>query len=202
MKQTQNVNVGPYKTPNLYSSIGIMIPFVKFNPESNNNISPKSKNSNNSSAKLNFIMKNIHIYCDYDRDSYSSNGRSDSSIAHQFNERYKSEKHYSIAAPFDIETSISLTLKKKNGLLIPQMTFKVQSLRYFFDSQQVEVLRNFTELFSFSHKRFEQLLRMQKIFRNGFPLPRMVIIIIIIIIIFGYFLLSLKSAESKYCLIY
>ena len=67
---------------------------------------------NNTSTKVNFLMKNIHIYCDYDRDSYTSNGRSDSSIANQFNERYKSEKHYSIVAPFDIETIISLTLKK------------------------------------------------------------------------------------------
>ena len=81
-------------------SLGVVIPLIKFTP---NNTSANGSSGNNKSSQsqqqslggdsIQLSIKGFHCYCDYGRDSYTLKGSDDASIAKQFLERWKVEKH-------------------------------------------------------------------------------------------------------------
>ena len=58
-------------------------------------------------------LHNLQIYCDYDCETYLSNGHNTNKILSQFHARWKHEIHTSILMPFDLEIAFGAEIKKK-----------------------------------------------------------------------------------------
>lgn len=154
----------------LHAALGIVIPFVKFSP-SLSGARPDGVSRVDPFVLLS--LKSVQVYADYDRVSYCAKGSSDAQIAKQFVDRWAVEVHTSIVLPFDLEVSIAIGVRRRIGLLSPKLSVKTPLMRMVCDCRQLEVLRDFIALLAYSTKRGQQLVRVQKIFRKGFPLPRL-----------------------------
>ena len=58
-------------------------------------------------------LHNLQIYCDYDCETYLSNGHNTNKILSQFHARWKHEIHTAILMPFDLEIAFGAEIKKK-----------------------------------------------------------------------------------------
>eukprot|EP01034_Spumella_vulgaris_P021774 gene21775-27839_t len=157
------------KSGDLYSAIGLVIPYAKFSPS----LGARPDGVAKIDPLVVLSVKSIQVYADYDRPSYCSKGSSDASIAKHFVERWSVEVHTSVILPFDLDINFAVGIRRRIGLLSPKVSCKTPLLRVVCDFRQLEVLRDFVALVAFSTKRGQQLVRVQKIFRKGFPLPRM-----------------------------
>lgn len=155
---------------NIFSSIGMVIPSVKFSPSLSG---PRPDGVSQADPMVTLSARAVQIYADYDRTSYCSKGASDAQIARQFVDRWSVEVHTSVVLPFDVDISLAIGVRRRIGLLSPKVSVRVPLLRLVCDYRQLEVLRDFVALLAYSTKRGQQLVRVQKIFRKGFPLPRM-----------------------------
>ncbi len=165
------VELGPSNSSTAsHSAIGLVIPLMKFSP-SLSALRPDGVSKIDPLVLLS--AKNLQLYVDYDRVPYSSKGATDAQIAKQFVDRWSVEVHTSVVLPFDLDVSIAVGVRRKIGLLSPKVTCKVPLLRVVCDYRQVEVLRDLVARMAQCTKRGQQLVRVQKIFRKGFPLPRM-----------------------------
>ncbi len=153
-----------------FSALGLVIPYVKFSP-SLSTARPDGVSKMDPLVLL--AIKSMQIYADYDRSSYCSAGSSAAQIAKQFVDRWSVEVHTSLVLPFDVDVSLALGIRRKIGLVSPKVSIKMPLVRVVCDYRQLEVLRDFVALMAFSAKRGQQLVKVQKIFRKGFPLPRM-----------------------------
>ena len=153
-----------------HSAFGFIIPQIKFVPS-------VSGSRPDGVSKLDPLvllsLRSLQLYADYDRDSYCIRGSTDAAVAKQFLDRWTTEVHTSLVLPFDVDVTLAIGVRRKIGLLSPKVSCKIPLLRIVFDQRQLQVLRDLTQLFAYATKRSQQLVRVQKIFRKGFPLPRM-----------------------------
>eukprot|EP01038_Epipyxis_sp_PR26KG_P014405 gene14405-19336_t len=153
----------------LISAVGIIIPQSRYAP----NIGSRPDGISKNDPFVHILSKNVQIYIDYDRTSYTSTGLSDAAIMKQFQDRWKSELHTAFILPFNLEIAVAIELRRRIGLISPKILIKIPSLRFGCDARQMVALSDLLRLVTLTKKRNEQLIRIQKIFRKGFPIPRM-----------------------------
>ena len=80
--------------------------------------------------------------------------------------------HSALVAPFDVDVVLGLGIKRKAGLVCPNIVIRAPAVRLSVDERQVAVLAQIALELTQATKKFAQAAKIQKIFRNGFPLPR------------------------------
>jgi hypothetical protein len=169
------------------NAIGLIIQYMKFAPR----LETPSSKIKLVPTTVNLTIKSFHVYCDYDIESYlfndnnngfknnnknnNNNNNSNSTneaIIKKFNEETK-QKHISLFLIKDMDIILTIEIKQKTGFLIPKITIQSSLQRFFCDFKQLQIFKTLIQLLVFSKKRIEQLTKLQKIFRNGFPLPKL-----------------------------
>lgn len=152
---------------NRCDSIGFMVPSVKISPAPNSH-RPDGINRNDPAWLL--MAKSLQFYVDYDRETYNK-VTIERTVEH-FKIQWKLEIHSAIIVPFDIDIVIGVNIKRSSGLICPQVVTNLPVLKLVIDEQQVRVLKDSLLQIAFASKKYEENVKIQKIYRKGFPLPR------------------------------
>jgi hypothetical protein len=154
--------------PHKCNSFGIMLPLIKVTPASTQH-RPEGLTKKDPCWIL--ISKSIQAYIDYDRSSYEQD--SHEKTTEYFKRMWREEVHTAIIIPFDFEFILGINLKRRTGLICPIVVMNIPALKLVIDPKQMEVLEKITISYAKANKKYEQNMKIQKIFRKGFPLPRM-----------------------------
>lgn len=148
-------------------ALGIMIPMIKIVPAP---ASMRPDNVPRSDPVFLLGMKSTQIYCDYQRESYFRDYAQ--RIVDQFTTQWKQEIHSALVSPFDMDFVVGLNIKRRTGLVCPNVVIKFPIMKFSVDERQLEVLNRIAHNTVMATKKFSHAVRVQKIFRNGFPLPK------------------------------
>eukprot|EP01039_Chlorochromonas_danica_P003454 gene3454-3783_t len=151
-----------------YDALGCKLPLVKINPGSN---AMRPDTMSRHDPLLSIQIKAFQAYCDYRRLSFDQ-GDAEQTTAY-FEKYAKGGLHTSLIIPTDIDIVLGLDIKRRTGLVCPKVILNVTNLRCCVDKDQIEALSRMMEGIVRAKKKFEQAEKVQKIFRSGFPLPRM-----------------------------
>jgi hypothetical protein len=149
------------------NALGAMIPMIKIVPAP---ASMRPDNVPRCDPVFLLGLKSTQIYCDYQRESYHKDNVQQ--IVDHFTSHWKQEIHSALVAPFDMDFVIGLNIKRRTGLICPNVVVKFPALKLSVDERQLEVLNQIAHDVVMGSKKFAHAVRVQKIFRNGFPLPR------------------------------
>lgn len=145
-----------------YSTIGLSFPSFTFSPH------PRSTNKHPS---MQISLKSFLIYLDYNRESYMKS--TFLQTIEFFKLQSKNDKHISLFGPFDLDAKLSFDIKRKSGLVCPILSLTIPTFRGNLDIKQLSSINDILSNYSLALKKHQQVLKMQKIFRNSFPLPRL-----------------------------
>jgi hypothetical protein len=149
------------------NALGVTIPTVRLSPQCSRR--PDGLNKSDPLQALN--IKGMHIYADYDCESYRGEGLTPTEIFKVFRDKWSSEVHTAMVAPIDIEIAFGAEMQKKSGLVLPKVLILLPILRFILDPRQVELLAELTELIARANIRIRQLLRVRVAYTRD-ELPR------------------------------
>lgn len=144
------------------SAIGLTIPYLKLSPGAGTKVEGVSKEE----KYLILKSKNLQIYCDYNCESYLSNGKQAIDVWNVFLERWKSEVHTAILLPTDFDLVLVAEVIRKCGLLSSKFIFSIQKLRFAIDTKQLDVLKSLLVLITEAKIRMNSLLRLKATYGN------------------------------------
>lgn len=117
------------------------------------------------------VVKALQLYLDYNRDTYDRENY-DKTVEY-FKAQWRGEVHTALIAPFDIELVLGINIKRGSGLICPHVVINLPAVKFAIDEYQMTALRKAVFDIATATKRFERNIKIQKIFRKGFPLPKM-----------------------------
>lgn len=149
-------------------ALGLRLPLVKINPGA---AAMRPDGMSRQDPLLSIQSRSAQVYCDYNRVSYD--GGDAARTKSNFEKYVKAGLHTSLIVPFDIDIILGLDIKRRTGLVCPKVSVHVPAVRCCVDKDQVAALTRMASATMKAQKKFQQAVKVQKIFRVGFPLPRM-----------------------------
>lgn len=153
---------------NKCNSLGIMIPLIKVSP-SPSSMRPDGLTKFDPAWLI--AIKGFQLYVDYNRSSYE--GKTFDKTVEFFKTYWRTEVHTVMLSPLDIDVVLGINIKRASGLICPHIVINMPSIKISVDEKQVQILRSIVLQLGKATKKFQQHVAIQKIFRKGFPLPRM-----------------------------
>eukprot|EP01033_Poteriospumella_lacustris_P013772 gene13772-9862_t len=116
-------------------------------------------------------VKGFQLYVDYNRSSYGA--KSFDRTVELFKANWRSEVHTVMVSPLDVDVVIGVHIKRSSGLICPHIAVSMPTVKVSVDERQMRTLRSMVLQLAQAKKKFQQHVKIQKIFRKGFPLPKM-----------------------------
>lgn len=150
------------------NSLGIMIPIVKVGPSP---ISLRPEGLTKMDPAWLIAVKGFQLYVDYNRSSYGA--KSFERTVELFKANWRSEVHTVMISPLDVDIVIGVNIKRNSGLICPHIAISMPTVKFSVDERQMRTLRSIVLQLAQANKKYQQHVKIQKIFRKGFPLPKM-----------------------------
>jgi hypothetical protein len=159
------------KSSSLVNAVGFTIPYIRVIPAPSSFLSSFDEINKQDPIFL-ISVKQFSFYCDYNKESYRNKDDSFEEVVASFKSKWGVDIHFPILSVADGEIVIALGIKRRTGLVCPKVQLNISKVRTTIDNKQVEVINGLVTSMCFVSKKIQQSVRIQKIFRSGFPLPK------------------------------